>query len=61
MVRTYLTPLTELRDERESIHKLREATRAWPQTIAEYKGREAWESVFEKWCEEVLNDYVPDS
>jgi len=59
MVRTYLIPLLDLKEEKESICRLREATRAWPSSMAEYKGRKAWEDVLEEWCEGQLADYTP--
>jgi hypothetical protein len=59
MVRTYLIPLLDLKEEKDSIYRLREATQAWPPSMAEYKGRKAWENVFEEWCEGILADYTP--
>lgn len=59
MVRTYLTPVTDLRDEEDNLWAFREAVRAWPPVMAKYKGRHVWGEVFENWCREVLGDYVP--
>lgn len=59
-VRTYLTPLIDLHDEKDNVYVLRSATRAWPEAMAKYKGRKAWEETFERWCDEVLSDYIPD-
>lgn len=58
-VRTYLMPLVDLREEKDNLYALRSATRAWPEAMAKYKGRQAWEETFEKWCDEVLSDYIP--
>lgn len=60
MVRTYLTPLTDLRDEKEALYSLRSAIEAWPESMAKYKGRHVWWKEFAEWCEEVLGDYVPE-
>ncbi|KUJ15783.1 uncharacterized protein LY89DRAFT_734932 [Mollisia scopiformis] len=59
MVRTYLTPVTDLVDEKDNLWAFREAIRAWPLEMAKYKGRHVWGKVFEDWCQEVLGDYVP--
>jgi len=58
LVRTYMTPLVEMRDEKESIYALYEAVNAWPEEMAKYKGKNAWGDVFGAWCEEVLRDYA---
>lgn len=50
MVRTYLTPLTDLEEEKENLHAFRSAVRAWPTEIARYKGRHVWGAVLEEWC-----------
>lgn len=60
LVRTYLTPLIDLRDEKDSLHSLRSAVEAWPEEMARYKGRHVWEGVLRSWCDEVLGDYVPE-
>ena len=60
LVRTYLIPMTDLRDEKDSIYCLRSAIEAWPEEIAKYKGRHVWAAVFRFWCEEVLGDYAPE-
>jgi hypothetical protein len=52
-------PLVELHNEKENLYTLRSAIRAWPEAMAKYKGRQAWEKTFESWCGEVLADYVP--
>jgi hypothetical protein len=54
-------PLLDLQSEKENLYTLRSAIRAWPPAMAKYKGRQAWQDVFESWCEEVLGDYVPES
>ncbi|PQE04701.1 mannosyl transferase protein [Rutstroemia sp. NJR-2017a BBW] len=54
MVRTYMTPLTDLVDDKESLENLRSAVRAWPEDLGRYKGRNVWGAVFEDWCDEVL-------
>lgn len=58
LVRTYLTPIIELRDEKDSLYALRSAINAWPSDMAKYKGRHVWHEVFDKWCKEVLGDYT---
>jgi hypothetical protein len=60
LVRTYLTPLTDLLEERDNLYSLRSAVEAWPEEIARYKGRHVWADVFRRVCDEVLGDYVPD-
>jgi hypothetical protein len=59
LVRTYLTPMTSLGDEKDNLYSLRSAIEAWPEAMASYKGRHVWGEVFGAWCEEVLGDYVP--
>jgi len=61
LVRTYLTPLIEMREEKESIYSLYAAVNAWPEEMAKYKGKNAWGGVFGAWCEEVLKDYTPEA
>jgi hypothetical protein len=60
LVRTYLTPLVDLRAEKDSLYNLRSAIEMWPESIARYKGRHVWAEVFRSWCSEVLGDYVPE-
>ncbi|KAF8865130.1 hypothetical protein BDZ45DRAFT_669020 [Acephala macrosclerotiorum] len=60
MVRTYLTPVTALKDEKDNLWVFREAVNAWPPEMAKYKGRHVWGDVFKEWCQEVLGDYVPE-
>lgn len=60
LVRTYLTPVTTLREEKDNLYSLRSAIEAWPDAMARYKGRHVWREVFEAWCKEVLGDYVPE-
>lgn len=54
MVRTYMTPLTDLLNEKENLESLRCAVKAWPEDVARYKGRGVWGSVFEDWCDEAF-------
>jgi hypothetical protein len=54
MIRTYMTPLTDLLDEKESLESLRSAVKGWPEDFGRYKGRDVWGAVFEDWCDEVL-------
>ncbi|KAL5321932.1 hypothetical protein ACEPPN_009897 [Leptodophora sp. 'Broadleaf-Isolate-01'] len=61
LVRTYLIPITELENELDNLYSLRSAINAWPAEIAKYKGRHVWHETFERWCDEVLGDYVPTS
>jgi hypothetical protein len=60
LVRTYLTPLTDLLEERDSLYSLRSAIEAWPEEMARYKGRHVWADVFRRLYNEVLGDYVPE-
>ncbi len=60
LVRTYLTPVTDLCGEKDNLHALRSAIEAWPEEIAKYKGKHVWGEVFGAWCKEVLGDYVPE-
>ncbi|KAM3076651.1 hypothetical protein ACMFMG_007457 [Clarireedia jacksonii] len=60
MVRTYMTPLTDLLDEKENLESLRSAVRAWPDDLGRYKGRDVWGRVFEEWCDEVLEKNEPE-
>lgn len=60
MVRTYLTPIVELENEKDNLFAFREAIRAWPPQIAKYKAKDVWGDVFEDWCKEVLEDYIPE-
>lgn len=60
MVRTYLTPVTDLKDEKDNLWAFREAVNAWPPEMAKYKAKQVWGEVFEEWCQEVLGDYVPE-
>lgn len=59
MVRTYLTPVTDLAEEKDNLWAFREAINAWPLEMAKYKGRHVWGQVFEEWCQRVLADYIP--
>ncbi|KAF4633586.1 hypothetical protein G7Y89_g4518 [Cudoniella acicularis] len=43
MVRTYLTPLTDLRDEKGNLYAFRSAIRAWPPIMAKYKDADYFE------------------
>ena len=60
MVRTYLTPIVELENERDNLFAFRAAINAWPPEMAKYKAKDVWGDVFERWCNEVLQDYVPE-
>ncbi|KAI1613610.1 hypothetical protein EDD36DRAFT_201567 [Exophiala viscosa] len=53
-VRTYLTPLTDLEDDPESMQEFLGAIRAFPESIARYKNRHLWGETVETWCEEKL-------
>ncbi|KAG4440519.1 hypothetical protein IFR05_003989 [Cadophora sp. M221] len=61
LVRTYLMPITELENELDNLYSLRSAINAWPAEMAKYKGRHVWHETFERWCDEVLGNYVPSS
>ena len=54
LVRTYITPLVDLADEPESLKELLGAMRALPQDMADYKGKQIWGDVVEKYCTEQL-------
>lgn len=54
LVRTYLTPLTDLEDDPESVKAFLDSVRAMPPEMAKYKARQVWGPVVEQWCEEVL-------
>jgi hypothetical protein len=59
MVRTYLTPVKDLQEERDNLFALREAVEAWPPGMARYKGRHVWGDVLAEFCDKVLGGYVP--
>jgi len=59
MVRTYLTPIQELQNERDKLFVLREAVQAWPPKMARYKGRHVWGDALAEFCDKALDDYVP--
>ena len=58
-VRTYLTPIKDLQEERDNLFALREAVKAWPPEIARYKRRHVWGDELADFCDKVLGDYVP--
>ncbi|KAL4963738.1 heme-dependent oxidative N-demethylase family protein [Aspergillus stella-maris] len=58
-VRTYLTPLTELRKEPEQLEALWDHVRSFPKDIAEYKCHHLWGDVSEEFCREVLGKNDP--
>ena len=60
LVRTYLTPMTDLQHEKDNLYALRAAIEAWPDAMAKYKARHVWEEPFGDWCREILGDYVPE-
>ena len=60
MVRTYLTPIVVLENEKDNLFAFREAINAWPPEMAHYKGKDLWGDVVERWCKEVLEDYIPE-
>jgi len=60
-VRTYITPITDLQGEPESVRELLGAIRAMPPEIAKYKARQVWGSVVEGWCEQVLKEANSDA
>ncbi|KAL2071674.1 hypothetical protein VTL71DRAFT_12909 [Oculimacula yallundae] len=47
LVRTYLSPITELEQELDNLYSLRSAINAWPAEMAKYKGRHVWHETFE--------------
>ncbi|PLB54718.1 hypothetical protein P170DRAFT_470164 [Aspergillus steynii IBT 23096] len=59
-VRTYLTPMTELRHEPEQLEALWDHTRNFPPDTANYKCHHLWGDVFEKFCREVLGKNDPE-
>jgi hypothetical protein len=61
MVRTYLTPVIDLANEKDNLFAFREAVRAWPPEMAKYKARDLWGAVFEEWCKEALEDFTPET
>ncbi|KAL4946757.1 hypothetical protein BDV06DRAFT_217914 [Aspergillus oleicola] len=58
-VRTYLTPLTDLRKEPEQLEALWDHVRNFPDDTAEYKCHHLWGNVFEEFCREVLGKNDP--
>jgi hypothetical protein len=54
-VRTFLTPLVELKNEPESAKQLIGAVRAMPPEVAKYKARQVWGEVVEKSCQEIID------
>lgn len=42
MVRTYLTPIVELENERDNLFAFRAAINAWPPEMAKYKAKDVW-------------------
>ncbi|TVY59599.1 hypothetical protein LSUE1_G010083 [Lachnellula suecica] len=60
MVRTYLTPLTILKEEKQNLFALRNAVSAWPAEMAKYKGRHAWGEVLSEFCGTVLKNYISE-
>jgi Protein of unknown function (DUF3445) len=56
LVRTYIKPLTELRDEPDSLRAFLASVRAMPPNMAKYKGRQVWGEVVEGWCEDILGE-----
>ena len=59
LVRTYMEPMADLATDLDTLYSLRSAINAWPADMAKYKARHVWHETFEKWCDEVLGDYVP--
>ncbi|KAG4419193.1 hypothetical protein IFR04_007694 [Cadophora malorum] len=59
LVRTYMEPMADLATDLDTLYSLRSAINAWPAEMAKYKARHVWHETFEKWCDEVLGDYVP--
>lgn len=57
LVRTYLTPLTDLRDEPDSLRELMGAMKALPDDMAEYKARHIWGPTVEAYCAKILKEY----
>ncbi|OQE30063.1 hypothetical protein PENSTE_c002G10158 [Penicillium steckii] len=53
-VRTYLTPMSDLRHEPEQLEALWDHTRNFPPDTANYKCHHLWGDVFEQFCQDVL-------
>ena len=61
MVRTYMTPLTHLREEPETLQALNLAVQAWPPEMAKYKAKQVWGDVLDQYCKEVLGpNYIAE-
>ena len=60
-VRTYLKPVVDLLEERESLYEFHSAVNAWPPEMAKYKTKHLWEDSFEEWYQKVMGDYIPES
>lgn len=57
LVRTYITPLVELKDEPQSLRELLGAMEALARDMASYKGKQVWGDLVEAYCKETLKMY----
>lgn len=55
-VRTYMTPLLDLKGEPESVKELLGAIQNMPPDMARYKGRPLWGDIVESWCQGQLHE-----
>ncbi|OKL56284.1 hypothetical protein UA08_08456 [Talaromyces atroroseus] len=58
LVRTYIMPLTDLRDDPDSLRAFLSSVRAMPPNMAKYKGRPVWGETVERWCAEILEEPI---
>lgn len=59
-VRTYLTPLSDLKHEPEALERLWDAVRNYPEVVGKHKVKHLWNDVFEKFCKETLGREDPE-
>lgn len=59
-VRTYLTPLTDLKNEPEALERLWDAVRHFPDAVSKHKVRHLWNDVFEAFCKDTLGREDPE-
>jgi hypothetical protein len=58
-VRTYLTNLSDLREEPESLEVLWDHVRNFPDDVSEYKTKALWVDAFEQFCRDTLGKTDP--